>query len=65
MSHGVAVCSRFSLVEATYFCDQVNEAKLSRIPGGHVQRSGDTSREMRSLPGRGEGDAVLRWYVDQ
>lgn len=46
----------------TSFSDQVYEAKFSRFLGGHVQRIGNTSCKVRTLPRRGEGDAILRWY---
>lgn len=44
--------------------DQVHEAKFSRFPGGHVQRAGNPPCKVRTLSWRGEGDAVLRWYVE-
>lgn len=46
-----------------FFTRQVYEAKFSCFSGGHVQRVGNSPGEVRALPGRGKGDAVLRWYV--
>lgn len=43
---------------------QVHETEPGSLLGGHVQRPGDSSGEMRALSWGGAGDAILGWYVE-